>query len=262
VIALAGAFALVASGRIAERTETVSAPPNDAETTVEARCPKGKRVALGGLAVPPGTDFLTPTELVREGKRKWSAGVRNFGSDDARLTSIAYCGKLKGIKARTETVQIPPLGEGDAPVAAEAKCKRGERLAFGGFDYEVSADNQAYVSQLSRAGKRGWVAAAFNFDDTAPLTAIAYCSKQAAKTTTHHKTVSVGGDEPGKATARCGRGEQLAFGGYRAEVHFIGAFVLLRGLARASARSWKVDAFNGNEVSAGDLTAFAYCAKK
>jgi hypothetical protein len=118
--------------------------------------------------------------------------------------------------------------------------------------------NDAYLSKLRRKGKRGWQVGAFNFTGEAPLTAIAYCSKHAPRTTTVEETVNVESDGRGRVKAKCEGGERLAFGGYKADVTHSRAFILLRGSERTSARAWQVSARNGNQ-GAGDLTAFANC---
>jgi hypothetical protein len=68
----------------------------------------------------------------------------------------------------------------------------------------------------------------------------------------------------GKATlkAKCARDERVKFGGYSADVTFNDAFVILHGLERTAARSWLVSALNGSSQDPGDLTAYAYCARR
>jgi hypothetical protein len=102
---------------------------------------------------------------------------------------------------------------------------------------------------------------AFNFTGEAPLTAIAYCSEHVPRTTAVEEKVTVESDGRGRVKAKCENGERLAFGGFKADVTQSRAFILLRGLERTSARAWQVNALNGNQ-GAGELTAFAYCAKR
>jgi len=266
VVALA---ALQADSRLLERTKSVTVPVDTGPggtASAKARCPRGKRVVLGGLDVPLSVEDVTITHLKLASGRGWRAGAVNYDADEeASLTSIAYCGRLKGIEARERTVKIPEQGSGERPVTVTAQCRRGERLAFGGFDYDQGAQpgvsNDAYLSELRRMGKRGWQVGAFNFTGEAPLTAIAYCSTHAPRTTTVEETVNVDPDGRGRVKAKCDGGERLAFGGYKADVTHSRAFILLRSLERTSAGAWQVSARNGNQ-GAGDLTAFAYCAKR
>jgi hypothetical protein len=267
IVALLGIAALQADGRLIKRTVTVTVPgdvgPDLALASAKAKCPKGKRVVLGGFDVPVDYEDTTMTHLKTAGKRGWRAGVVNYGSPDpTTLTSIAYCAKLKGIKVRKKTVTLPAAEPDEPPGTVLAKCHRGERLAFGGFDYAITEDNNAYLSELRKTGKRGWTVGALNFDGTAELTAIAYCSKHATKTTTTSESVIVEGTGEELLAAKCDQGERLAFGGYSADVETSNPFVLLHGLARTSGRAWQVSARNDNPVSPGNLTAFAYCAKK
>jgi hypothetical protein len=266
VLGLAALSALQADGRLIERTKTVAVPAGVGLefplASAKAKCPKGKRVVLGGFDFPLDLADPTATHLKLDGKRGWRAGIVNFANDPTTLTSIAYCGKLKGLKTRKETVTLPDAGTDELPTTVAAKCRRGERLAFGGFNYGITEENNAYLSELRKVGKRGWQVGALNFADTAELTAIAYCSKHAPKTRTVSEIVTVEGNSEERLVAKCGKGKRLAFGGYSADVTTNDAFVLLHGLARTSAREWQVSARNDNASDAGNLTAYAYCAKK
>ncbi len=269
IVAVGGLLALQAAGRLIERTKSVTVPTDTGPggtATATARCPKGTRVVLGGFKVPLDAADVSTTRLELGGERGWRAGAVNYDGDEKSvLTSIAYCGQLRGIKARERTVRIPAQGPNASPVTVVAHCRKGERLAFGGFEYGQGAapgqSNDAYLSELRRTGKRGWRVGAFNFAGTAPLTAIAYCSRHAPRTTTAKETVTVAAPGKARVKASCARGERLAFGGYSADVTHSDAFVLLHELKRTDARTFEASARNGNSVGAGALTAYAYCAK-
>lgn len=265
VVGLLAIAALQADGRLITKTKTVTVPgdvgPDLAVASAKAKCPKGKRVVLGGFDVPIDYPDTTMTHLRTAGKRGWRAGIVNYGTPETTtLTSVAYCGGLQGVKTRKKAVALPEADTDEAPGTVTAKCHRGERLAFGGFDYDVTEDNNAYLSELRKKGKRGWRVGALNFDGTAELTAIAYCSKHAPKTKTVSNVVTVDGGGEERLTAKCGASKRLAFGGYSADVTTNDPFVLLHGLRRTSARKWEVSARNDNGVSPGNLTAYAYCA--
>ncbi len=267
IVMLLGLGALEAAGRLVERTETVTVPVDTGPggtADARARCPRGKQVVLGGFAVPLNVEDVSNTHLKLGGKRAWRAAAVNYDADEpTTLTSVAYCARLKGIETRERTVTIPEQGPGDRPVTVVAECHPGERLAFGGFDYDQGARpgliSDAYLSELRRTGKRGWRVGAFNYAGSAPLTAIAYCSEQAPKTTLVEEKVTVGPSGRGRVKARCDRGERVAFGGYKADVDF-DTGLLLHGLRRTSARAWQVTARNGSTPA--DLTAYAYCAER
>ncbi len=210
---------------------------------------------------------MISTHLKLAGGRGWAAGVVNYDADEPKtLTSIASCAaRPDGVEARERTVRIPAQSPGDPPATVDAKCHRGERLAFGGFDYDRSGEpgrsSDASLSELRRVGGRGWRVGAFNSTGKAPLTAIAYCSEQAPRTTTAKETVAVEPSGRARVNARCHRGERLAFGGYSADVGTEAA-VMLHGLERTSARTWRVSARSTTETAAGKLTAYAYCAPR
>jgi hypothetical protein len=199
VVGIVTLGALQADGRLLERTKTVTVPVDTGPggtASAKARCPRGKQVVLGGFDVPLSVEDVTMTHLKLRGKRGWRAGAVNYdGDEETTLTSIAYCARLRGLEARKRTVTIPEQGPGERPVTVTAECRRGERLAFGGFDYDQGAQpgvaNDAYVSELRRTGNRGWRVGAFNFAGSAPLTAIAYCSEHAPKTTAVEEKVTV-----------------------------------------------------------------------
>ena len=270
IIVAVGFGPLQAAGRLIERTNSVTVPVDTGPggtASATARCPEGKQVVLGGFKVPLGADDVFSTRLKLAGERGWRAGAVNYDADEtSRLTSIAYCSRLKGLKTRERTVTIPKLGPNDPPATVAAECGGGERLAFGGFDYDQGAvpgdTNDAYLSEMRRTGKRAWQVGAFNFAGKARLTAIAYCSKNAPATTAAQKTVTLGPSGKARLEVRCTRDERLKFGGYKADVTNSDAFVILHGLERTSARVLRVSALNANSQDPGDLTAYAYCARR
>jgi hypothetical protein len=263
--ALVVVFALPAAGRLVERTDTVPVPVEQGTDpglgSARATCPAGKEVALGGFRSPTPR-ITTATHLKIDGARAWRAGMVN--SDElvpSTVTAIAYCSGPKDVVVRKKSVMIPPQGSSDPPETVTARCRRGERVAFGGFNYAVVADTtDAWLSELRLDGKRGWRAGVYNFKGTAKLTAIAYCSELAPRTTTESTSTILQGDEVDSLTPRCGRHKRVAFGGYKGAVTSGDAFVLLRGLERVSARTFRVSAENQNSSDAGSLKAFAYCA--
>jgi hypothetical protein len=270
VIVAVGLGPLQAAGKLIERTTSVTVPVDTGPggtASATARCPEGKRVVLGGFMVPLGATDVYSTRLKLAGERGWRAGAVNYDADEtSRLTSIAYCSRLKEVKVRERTVTIPKQGPNDSPATVAAKCHRGERLAFGGFDYDQGPvpgeSSDAYLSEMRRTGRRAWQVGAFNFTGSAKLTAIAYCSKHAPATTAAQKTVTLGPSGTAKLEPRCARDERLSFGGYKADVTFSDAFVILHGLERVSGRTLQVSALNNSSQDAGDLTAYAYCARR
>jgi hypothetical protein len=195
----------------------------------------------------------TPASLV--GGRPTACG-RELKLSAAAIAIIGVVG-LGALQAdgrlieRTKSVTVPVDTGPGGTASAKAHCPKGKRVVLGGFEVPLNATD-VYSTHLKLAGERGWRAGAV----------IAYCSKHAPRATTAKETVTV--EASGKATlkANCSRDERLAFGGYNADVTNSDAFVSLHGMERTSARAWKVSAVNGDSQAAGDLTAFAYCAKR
>jgi hypothetical protein len=119
--------------------------------------------------------------MKRTTQRDWKVSGLNLGSKSnaaGKLTAIAYCGKTAKTTERSKTVTIPSSG---TPGSVTTKCHRGEKLAFGGFNSEVTqSDAFILIDGLERASSRLWAANAINegTGSSAPgdLTAFAYCT--------------------------------------------------------------------------------------
>jgi len=124
VIGAVGLGALQADGRLIERTKSVTVPVDTGPggtASAKARCPKGKRVVLGGFEVPLDASDAYSTHLKLDGRRGWRAGAVNYDGDETTtLTSIAYCSQLKGVRTRERTVTIPEQGPTESPVTVTA----------------------------------------------------------------------------------------------------------------------------------------------
>jgi len=153
--------------------------------------------------------------------------------------------------------------------SATAKCRRGTRVASGGFDapgFDSAAANGTYVQTFAsaRSGRRGWTSTATNFPyppvtQAGTLVDYAYCDKL-PRLKVKSKTVIVPDGEFRSATAKCAKGGEAVAGGFEAETEaatFDGTFPVKS--RRVGKRSWVVTA----NSSGGDhtVTAFAYCAR-
>jgi hypothetical protein len=190
--AAAEAVAYCGQGRnLTERTKAVEVPaatgPATKPTSVTAKCPRGRRVALGGIAasfdpVPPfvGAEVV-PSAMKRTTQRGWKVSGLNLGSKSGaagKLTAIAYCAKTAKTTERSKTVTIPSSG---TPGSVTAKCHQGEKVAFGGFKADATtSDAFVLIDGLERVSSRLWAANAINEGpgSSAPgdLTAFAYCT--------------------------------------------------------------------------------------
>jgi hypothetical protein len=264
--------ATLALAGIVTRTKTINVQPFT-KGTASAKCPKGKSVALGGFknTMAPGENpeaLLSGLQLSDRG-RIWKDTGTNDSPTTAQATSIAYCGQRRQLTKRTKTVTVPPGVDATTnPTSATAKCPKGKRVALGGLtaSYDPSLlpnTPEIYVSGMKRTTQRAWKASGINLGDAdGALTAIAYCGK-APKTSERSRTVTIPSeDTPGSVTAKCHRGEALAFGGFEADVNVENEFVLINGLRRTSGRKWRATANNEHNGpnEPGDLTAFAYCS--
>ena len=267
-LALLGiAGASVVGARVITRTEAVSLPGDDGTTEpiATAACPRGKRVILGGVRLEPPIDpddSISITRLEAPRPRRWSVQGFNFNNIGAReLTAVAYCGGAPGrVRVRRKSIVAPTQqGPNDPNSSVTARCPRGKRLLFGGYDQETVTGNDIWIAGAHRRSARAWTVEAVNFGTPALVTAIAYCSARAPRATTVSRTTTVQPNGTAERSASCPRGKRLLFGGYRADVTFNDAFVLLRSLERSSRRKWTVGAVNENGGDAGQLTAFAYC---
>jgi hypothetical protein len=151
--------------------------------------------------------------------------------------------------------------------SATAKCPKHQQVGFAGFLADGTL-NGAFPAGLARPSKKTVQASGAALSANAgPVTAIAYCSKDAPNL----KVVSQTAVVPGAArdltvTATCPKGRTVAFGGWASDLHYdpaAGSDVYINGLFRSSSRGWTARASNHNAAGdkAGSLTSLAYCKK-
>jgi hypothetical protein len=166
------------------QSETITIPPASADVetqTVAASCPRGRRLVFGGFRAEqrpqgdPDNPIVIPTAAKRTGPRTWRVEGFNFadGPDDAgELSALAYCGKAKRTTAKVGTRSIDPLES----QSATARCPRGTRVRYGGFQAETQPNGALLITGLARTGRRTFRATAFALSMLPlELTAIAYC---------------------------------------------------------------------------------------
>jgi hypothetical protein len=263
-IVTAIALAAIGASAVALKTRSASttiAPADDGSST--AKCKRGSEAVSGGFEspgfVPPLDSVAGPAvfsfESRREGKRKIAASAQNSGSDPGELISDAYCDKdPPGLRTKTaSTARIDFLDDD----SATAKCRKGSEAIWGGFDSpDLSIGS-------SRKGKRKWKASAVNFNDPAPLTVFVYCDKSEPGLKAKKASVTLGHDEIGSATARCGKGSEAISGGYFAPGGFdlnVGSEIYFYESHRKGKRKWTASGLNQGDPAT--LTVFAYCDKE
>lgn len=144
---------------------------------------------------------------------------------------------------------------------ATAECQAGKSLVLGGFrsDRDDPADNPPALFQMRRVSGNDWRAStqAFNPAEGATLTSIAYC-RATPRLSVRKETKTLDVNEQGGITARCPKGQRVAFGGFAGVYEFDEAAMFVDRLTRPSRRSWRAAAVNLGDAP-GDLTAIAYC---
>ncbi len=137
--AAAGAVTAIAycgtGPRLTEKTKTKRVATARARTkpsSVTATCPRGKRVAFGGFKGQFAANHhpaLYLNAMMLTSPRAWTVSGLNRGKSKARLTAIAYCGKVKRVDTRKSSVTVPASGTGGDTNG----CPSGESIGFGGF---------------------------------------------------------------------------------------------------------------------------------
>jgi hypothetical protein len=234
--------------------------------TATSTCPKGTKLAFGGytgdVTFTGNAAGVTLSGLRRASKRDWSASAFNLAEGAGNATSIAYCAKVKRLTEVTGSVNIPPLGRG----TATATCPRKTSVRSGGLsaqDSLTSAEPLVVPTGMRRASKRTLQVEGVNLGETnaGTLEAIAYCGK-GKKLTEKFATATVANRQQGSATATCPKRKPVAFGGFdvEADVADLNPLTVLSGLVRPSKRTWTASA--GAAIGPGEVTSYAYCAKK
>lgn len=264
LLALSGGLA---SGALkSERAETsVNVGVFESAT---AKCKPGTRAVSGGFDAPDSEAAgATPRNLAflsqRTGKRGWTAGAGNPGSEAGDWIVFAYCSdSLPKLKSRSATVSVA----GDGANTATAKCPKGGEAVSGGFlAQDESDDDDPFPFESRRVGKRKWQVSARNFrEDPVQLTAIAYCAKRklglkAATTEVTHTAP----DTNVEAEARCKKGTKAVSGGFDGELtaNFERETYPFQSI-RSGGRRWSAAAFGYIEEPSVDWRVFAYCIDK
>jgi len=126
--------------RLTEKTKTTKVATARARTkpsSVTATCPRGKRVAFGGFRgqfAPNDSPALYVSAMRLTSPRAWTVSGLNRGKSKARLTAVAYCGKVKPVDTRKSSVTVPASGSG----ADTNGCPSGETVRFGGFQTSMT----------------------------------------------------------------------------------------------------------------------------
>ena len=131
---------------------------------VTAKCPRGRRVAGGGIRLARPDEQDTVLGSFPVSKRKWRAiGLKHSGSpEDSRVTAYVRCIKAK-VRIRSRTVTLPGSG---AARAARVRCPEGRTATGGGI--RLGAPLEDAVGGSFPVGRRAWraIGAHFSFPPT------------------------------------------------------------------------------------------------
>lgn len=263
VVACALAAVAFAGGghTVVKKSATVPpfAGPDPVHAGAKAKCPSGMRPEALGVSTRTQEDVGVIGQRLSD-SRTARAALNSFKSDAVKVTSIAYCDKQAvTAKVRSKTATVGDSTLNDQPASITASCKDDEHVMFGGFK-QPEGDDDLYLAGQYRSGQ-GWTTEIYNFEGPRKVTSYAYCSKDAPTLSTVGVSTSVPGGAKSVQKPACPSGKHVVSGGYKATVTNSDAFVLLRALQREGSKTWKVVTHNDNNNDAGDLTAFAYCAK-
>lgn len=243
---------------------TTLAPDETGSATAE--CGKRSGAVSGGFR-NPGFDYLSATDTAiwsltskRDGGRAVTATGHNDGEASGELIAYAYCGRAgSGLTTKSSSSPLE-LGEQGS---ATARCKRGSRVVWGGFEMAPATSFPLLPLGSSREGRRRWTASGTTYgDDPATLKVFAYCQRSGPRLTRTRSSTLLGNDEAGSATAKCERGTEAVSGGFFAPGGFStggGSEIYFYESRRVRERNWRVSGLNQGDPAL--LTAYAYCAK-
>lgn len=267
IAALVVSVALVSSTVAALTTEFDSTTLALDETgSATAKCGTRSEAVSGGFR-NPGFDYLSATASAiwtfasrRDGGRMVRATGNNDGETSGDLIAYAYCARGgRGLTTRSDST---PLEFGEQ-VSATARCGRGSRVIWGGFEMTPEASLPLLPLGSSREGRRKWTASATTFDSgPATLTVFAYCRRNGPRLTQAAGSTRLGNDEAGSATAKCERGTEAVSGGFFAPGGFStggGSEIYFYESRRLRERKWRASGLNQGDPAR--LIAYAYCTR-
>ncbi|MFN8161959.1 MAG: hypothetical protein U0R52_13040 [Solirubrobacterales bacterium] len=278
VIALGTIGLGAAFGAFSKEANTVTIAYGTAADAT-ASCGGGKHVNFGGFRTDTDGDPLYggpvawPGAMGPLGNRtdKWSvegAANPNFHDKGGRVTSIAYCRAGKAPKVvRNKGIVLPSVKNGGEVRKVSATCPKGRTVIGGGWSAQAAnplAQGALAIMDLERTTSRKWQVGVTNLTGGQQgVTAIALCGV-GSPPTEKDANVLVHENHDATATARCPRGKQVVFGGFRGqanELTGINAFIFDFYLAGDD----KIKVYGAHTLvgpairDVSHLTAIAYC---
>lgn len=254
-----------ASAALTAKSDSTTLAPDEIGSAT-AECGKRSGAVSGGFR-NPGFDYLSETDTAiwgfaskRDGDGAVTATGHNEGQASGELIAYAYCGRAgRGLTTKSSS---SPLEFGEQR-SATARCKRGSRVVWGGFEMTPATNLPLLPLGSSREGRRRWTASGTTYgDDPATLKVFAYCQRSGPPLTQARRSTMLGNDEAGSATAKCERGTEAVAGGFFAPGGFStggGSEIYFYESRRVRERKWRASGLNQGDPAR--LTAYAYCAE-
>jgi hypothetical protein len=157
--------------KLSTESATADVPTDGAAHSATAKCPRGTKVAGGGIQISD-EDLMETGGSYPSGKREWTAVGEEAGAS-GEVTATARCLKNAKLVRKSKSLDMP--NDGDTH-AVTAKCPKRTKAAGGGI--ELSEPYDDYIQGTYPSGKRGWTAAGYGDGE---VTAHVVCLKKPKK---------------------------------------------------------------------------------
>ncbi len=273
VVLIAAMLTVVAGGSTATALRAVRHGETIASGevgTATAECP-GDRAAMSGGFAAPGFEPNSGSTIGRiglrhVGKRHIQARAFNFGNQDGRLASFAYCARRgHGLQIASERTLVEANSRG----SVVAKCPRGTSAVGGGFGtlrFSPTQAPQVITLTSKRLGERRWLAVGLNINDRnrrGTLIAYANCAAVPFDLVAKSREVEAPAGAPRTFDVRCGNGSQAFSGGFDGHVRLGAqpqATAAITSKRAQGGRVWRTSAL-GVFGNPSPVTAYAYCRR-
>ncbi len=255
---------------VASGAATTTVAPRQVSSLADS-CTGGRRVVgvnVAGEAGPSSGPVLALGSLTRPAARRAEGSAFNIGSAPGKLSVDPRCASGPASQSVSSSTTLPPAGMTLVIKSATATCPAGKRIVFGGFQAEQRPDGDpdnpvVFPVSAKRDGPRSWTVRGWNLsdgpEDAGKLRSIAYCGN-VGTTKAVSDTKAIEPLTAASVKARCPRGTELAYGGYKASASESAGVSVVTGLERLDSRTFRVTAAAPLLTSASPpVTAIAYC---
>jgi hypothetical protein len=255
----------VATAALSTHSASDSKLDSNGQLVATAKCGANEHVVSGGFNTPNASQAGGEVVSRAVGDNRWT--VHLYAAKAEKLTTYAYCapnGKLS-LSERHKQVAAQ-TGTPTYNTVATARCGSRATAVSGGFALSRPASQSDSTTFRDYAsGTNKWtVMSAFSEPTGATLTSFAHCAKGVVVKVHSATSDSIPSLGHASATATCPKGQTLLSGGFTTEPtpdynNLTGPDMYFSRSYRSGLRSWTVTATNYANVTAGTITAFAYC---